>query len=362
MNVILAIRRIIMLPLLIITLLTTPAAVSTETAELVSTDTFVFEQALMMGQGITTDGEYYYTSGSLAAIDFTALAKFKFDDMEMVKSRINPLPSECSKRGDDHIGGISYYNGKIYASVEDSDGYDYPCIVVFDCETLKATGEIYNLPAENYYDGVPWCAVDPETGYLYASKWSEAKTIYVYDINNSMKLVKEIPLTGLGVIDRIQGGEFYNGTLYLSNDIHDNGNIKNILSVDVETGEVKLFAQRDVGGENVEAEGMTFWKSENGAVMHLHHEAALGIHTRGDVGQAIVGRDTPGLDVHAQNTGIIIGLLQLCHQRLCIGPAGVKKFSKRHSTPSFGKLYTKDYIHPADICQRQMVTALVRFV
>lgn len=272
---------VITLPLLLITLITSPIAISTDSAELVSENTFVFEKALLMGQGITTDGEYYYTSGALAAIDLTALAKFTFDDMEIVKSRVNPLPKECSKRGDDHIGGISYYNGKIYAAVEDSDEYIYPCIVVFDCETLEATGEVYNLPAEIYDDGVPWCAVDTETGYLYASKWSEAKTIYAYDINDSMKLVKEIPLTGLGVIDRIQGGEFYNGTLYLSNDIHDNGTIKNILSVDVDSGEVKLFAKRDVGGENVEAEGMTFGVNEDGAVMHvLDYNKVIGIFVR----------------------------------------------------------------------------------
>lgn len=272
---------VITLPLLLITLITSPIAISTDSAELVSENTFVFEKALLMGQGITTDGEYYYTSGALAAIDLTALAKFTFDDMEIVKSRVNPLPKECSKRGDDHIGGISYYNGKIYAAVEDSDEYIYPCIVVFDCETLEATGEVYNLPAEIYDDGVPWCAVDTETGYLYASKWSEAKTIYAYDINDSMKLVKEIPLTGLGVIDRIQGGEFYNGTLYLSNDIHDNGTIKNILSVDVDSSEVKLFAQRDVGGENVEAEGMTFGVNEDGAVMHvLDYNKVIGIFVR----------------------------------------------------------------------------------
>lgn len=281
MFIIRKIWSLITLPIFLITLLTSPVASSTETAELISENTFVLEKALLMGQGITTDGEYYYTSGSLAAIDFTALAKFRFDDMEPVKSRINPLPKECSKRGDDHIGGISYYNGKIYAAVEDSDEYIYPCIVVFDCETLKATGEVYNLPAENYDDGVPWCAVDTESGYLYASKWSEAKTIYCYDINNSMKLVKEIPLTGLGAIDRIQGGEFYNGTLYLSNDIHNNGNYKNILSVDVDNGEVKLFAQRDVGGENVEAEGMTFGLNEDGAFMHvLDYNKVIGVFVR----------------------------------------------------------------------------------
>ena len=74
MNVILTIRRIIMLPLIILTLITTPAAVSTETAELLSTHTFVFEQALMMGQGITNDGEYYYTSGSISAVNSQTLA------------------------------------------------------------------------------------------------------------------------------------------------------------------------------------------------------------------------------------------------------------------------------------------------
>ncbi len=278
MFIIRKIWSIITLPLLLITVLTSPVASSTETAELVSKDIFVFEKALLMGQGITTDGKYFYTSGSIAAVDLTGLAKFTFEDMEIVKSALNPLPDKCSDRGDDHIGGISYYNGKIYAAVEDSDDYIYPCIVVFDCDTLKATGEVYDLPKEIYDDGVPWCAVNPETGYLYASKWTEAKTIYVYDINNSMKLVKELPLKGLGVLDRIQGGEFYNGTLYLSNDIENNSNIKNILSVDVESGEVKLAAQRDVGGDNIEAEGITFGKYENGAVMHvLDYNKVIGI-------------------------------------------------------------------------------------
>lgn len=128
-----------------------------------------------MGQGITTDGEYYYTSASITALNLQALAKFTFNDMELVDSHINPLPKECRDRGNDHIGGISYYNGKIYASVEDSDGYNHACIVVFDADTLEATGEVYDLNPEEYDDGVPWCAVDSETGYLYASKWTDAE-------------------------------------------------------------------------------------------------------------------------------------------------------------------------------------------
>lgn len=278
MFIIRKIWSVLTLPVLIITLLTSPVAQTTESAELVSQDTFVLEKALIMGQGITTDGEYYYTSGSIAALDLTALAKFRFDDMEMVDSNVNPLPKECSGRGDDHIGGISYYNGKIYASVEDSDDYIYPCIVVFDCETLEATGEIYELPKEIYDDGVPWCAVDGETGYLYASKWNDIKTIYAYDINNGMKLVKEIPLTGIDTIHRIQGGEFYKGTLYLSNDCEDKGNIKNIYAVDVNSGEVSVVAERNVGGDNIEAEGLTFWESEDASNMHvLDYNRVIGV-------------------------------------------------------------------------------------
>ncbi len=278
MFIIRKIWSVLTLPLLLITLLTSPVAQSTETAELVSKDTFVFEKAFIMGQGLATDGEYFYTSGSIAALDFTALAKFTVEDMEIVDSHINPLPKECSKRGDDHIGGISVYNGKIYASVEDSDEYIYPCIVVFDCETLEPTGEVYDLPYEIYDDGVPWCAVDGETGYLYASKWNDIDKIYVYDVNDSMSFVKEITLNGITPIHRIQGGEFYNGKLYLSNDIEDDGNNKNILSVDVDSGKVEIAAIRDVGGNNVEAEGLTFLPSKDGSVMHvLDYNKVIGV-------------------------------------------------------------------------------------
>lgn len=277
MDFLLKLRYLLMLPLLILTIFTSPKALSTESAELISKDTFVFEQALMMGQGITTDGEYFYTSGAIAGAGITVLAKFTVEDMELVCSKLNPLPDVCSDRKNDHIGGISYYNGKIYGSVEGPDE-GYPCIVVFDCETLECTGEVYDLPIEIYDDGVPWCAVDQETGYLYASKWSDAETVYCYDVNDSMKLVKEIPLTGLGVIDRIQGGEFYNGVLYLSNDTKNNGTVKNILKLDVNTGEVSLAAERNVGGDNVEAEGMTFLETEDGAVMHvLDYNKIIGV-------------------------------------------------------------------------------------
>lgn len=278
MFIIRKIWSVLTLPLLILTILTSPVAQSTETAELVSQNVYALENALFTGQGIATDGEYYYTSGSITALNFTALAKIAVEDMEIKDVRINPLPDKCTDRGNNHIGGISVYNGKIYASVEGGEDSYNACIVTFDCDTLEATGEVYDLPNDLYDDGVPWCAVDTETGYLYASKWNDIKSIYVYDTNKNMELVKEIKLSGIDTIHRIQGGEFYNGTLYLSNDCEDNGNFKNIYGVNVETGNVYIAATRDVGGDNVEAEGITFLPCEDGSVMHvLDYNRVVGV-------------------------------------------------------------------------------------
>ncbi|MEE0981072.1 MAG: hypothetical protein U0K91_05250, partial [Acutalibacteraceae bacterium] len=86
---------------------------------------------------------------------------------------------------------------------------------------------------------------------------------------------------GIEKIHRIQGGEFYEGKLYLSEDSKNNGTMKNILEVNVNSGEVRVAAQRDVGGENIEAEGVTFRESEDGSVMHvLDYNKAVGIIIR----------------------------------------------------------------------------------
>lgn len=270
------IRQYIIYPLLLITILFAAPAKSTETAELISTDTFVMDNAMIMGQGITTDGEYYYTSGSITGINSTSLGKYTVDGMDFVANNMDPLPAICKQRGNNHIGGLSYYNGKLYAPVEGGDDTEVACIVVFDAETLKATGEVYDLPADAFPDGVPWCAVDSETGYLYASKWKDTKVIYVYDVNNGMTLVKELKLDTS--IKRIQGGEFCYGTLYLSQDTHDNGKVRNILSVDIESGKVEIAAERDIGSEKYEAEGMTFTYTDEGVIMHvLDYNKTIGI-------------------------------------------------------------------------------------
>ena len=251
------IRIFFVLPVIILTAVTTPRPVDTDSAVFESQKLYVLEQALATGQGVTTDGKYLYTSGAVTALNLTLLGKIDLETMVFVDRAVNPLPEKCRKRGNNHIGGISYYKDRIYASVEGGDTV-YACIVVFDAATLEPTGEIYDLPNEKYDDGVPWLAVDPATGYLYASKWSDAPSVNVYDINDGMKQINEIRPSGEEKIDRIQGGEFLNGILCLSQDNKDSGKIKKILALDPASGRLSVAAERDVNGENTEAEGMTF--------------------------------------------------------------------------------------------------------
>ena len=274
--------------ILFLTVIIDPAAGSTESSTLVSEETKVLMDAYYMGQGLTNDGTYYYTSGAITALKMTALAKYNMKTMERVDLNKKPLPDVLKKRGNDHIGGISYYNGKIYAAVEDSKAYQYPCIVVFDAATLDYV-TYYDVNPGRFPDGIPWLAVDSGTGMLYASAWSNASVIQQFQISAVMAHVKEIELQGLGVLDRIQGGEFYNGKLYLSADNQDSGKIKNVYSVDVNTGVVKLAFTRDVGKADVEAEDMTACLTDNGAVFHvLDYNKLLGVF---DVNPDLIGKD-----------------------------------------------------------------------
>lgn len=104
----------------------------------------------------------------------------------------------------------------------------------------------------------------------------------MYDVNDGMRFVKEITVTGMEDIHRIQGGEFCNGTLYLSSDTgeeRDGKWTKNILSVNVETGETKIAFERNVGRAKVEAEGLTFLPTEDGANMHvLDYDKLIGLY------------------------------------------------------------------------------------
>ena len=253
----------------------TPSA--TSTVELVREDKLVFDQAMYAGQGITTDGEYFYTSGSLTGLGLAGLAKWDAETMELVCKNDNPIPEYYKDLyGSDHVGGISYYDGKIYAAVENK-AEDFPLVVTYDAETLEEL-EIYKLPNTDLPDGIPWCAVDGDNGYLYCSPFNETDYILAFDLE-TMEFSHMIGLSE--TVYRIQGGEVYDGVLYLSYDVA-NSNDDKILTVDIGTGEVDGLCTRSLPSmAGNEAEGITVFPMADGSFIHvLDYDKTVGVYIR----------------------------------------------------------------------------------
>lgn len=221
-------------------------------AEIVDKYQYVLLDYQMSSQGVTNDGEYFYFSGN------KNLSKASMETGEICRVTSNAIPKELQDKGCNHIGGLSYYNGKIYAAVEDGPDYLNSFIVLYDAETLEYTGTYYELPPELHIEGVPWCAVDVERNYLYTAEWSNATVLNVFDLD-TLELVKTVPLSE--PIDRIQGAELFGGKLYMSCD--ELNDMKRIFSLDVETGKVEVVFARNIG-EGFEAEGMTVFADDDG--------------------------------------------------------------------------------------------------
>ena len=256
----------------------------TDGLELVSTEKYVLDQALSGGsQGLTTDGEYFYTSASLAPLRFAMLSKLDMETGEILETNPDAIPQEFKDLAYDHIGDIGYANGLLYCALENNDYSTDPIVLVFDTE-LKYTGRYaymrgyeigeaqgvslpYNeRPEEGQFlcDGIPWCAADEAKGKLYCSRYDGADRIYVYDLETLGHLY-DLPLKGTEPLDRLQGGDVFGNYLYLNVDHADEDGAKNkiIGRVDLTTGEYEQAFVRPIFGlTEWESEGLTVYEKD----------------------------------------------------------------------------------------------------
>ena len=233
----------------------------------VRTDKLNSVLSLYAAQGICYDGENFYCSGAITAVNFTGLSKFD-KEMNCLRVRTNAVPKEFTEKyGSNHIGGIDCANGYIYAPVEGKvDGkHLYNFILLYDCKTLKYTGIYYDMSSEYLTDGIPWCAIDRENGYLYISQFHNVGEILQYDLE-TMTFLRAIPLEEK--LDRIQGGSVYNGVLYLSYDAA-NSTREQIIAVDPNTGSVRVEFTRYCPNYDNEAEDVCVYPMEDGSLFHV---------------------------------------------------------------------------------------------
>ncbi len=234
-----------------------------------SSDGVIGIESLVRAQGVTNDGESWYFSGK------NGLEKVDIASGEITALNTKAIPEELKERfGSEHIGGIGYANGMIYAPVEDSKVWQHPLIVLYDAETLEYTGKYFELPTENHTRGVPWCFADAQNGVLYAGDSRNETRAYKYDLTT---------LTYLGVLEysreikEIQGGEYYNGKLWFGT----NDMTRAVYTVDAETGEAEKLFDRityeyklidNFGGEG---EDLTILPMEDGTYIHTLQIGAL---------------------------------------------------------------------------------------
>ena len=138
--------------------------------------------------------------------------------------------------------------------------------------------DIFIIEPDNLPDGIPWCAVDAENGYLYCSPFHDVEHILAFDLE-TMEFSHFITLSRM--VTRIQGGEVYDGVLYLSYDA-ENSNTDYILTVDVATGEVETLCSRTVPSmAGNEAEGLTVFPMDDGSLIHvLDYDKTVGVYVR----------------------------------------------------------------------------------
>jgi len=210
--------------------------------------------AYFRSQGIACDGESFYFSSK------TTLIKTDSDARTVTNANYSAIPEELKELGIAHIGGMSFYNGYIYAGLEDSKVWDYPIIGVYDAETLELV-DYYIMDAEQITRGMPWVTVDSETGYLYCADHSKNPTkLLVYDTANEMAFVKEVALQSVPYA--IQGAEFNGGILYAAT----NDDTQAIYKINPENGAVEKHLDRNLTGGS-EGEGMTFIEKDGKPVL-----------------------------------------------------------------------------------------------
>ncbi|MFZ4895695.1 hypothetical protein ACL9RL_14715 [Plantibacter sp. Mn2098] len=206
--------------------------------------------ALERGQGVATDGTYYYYNGPYSMVKATIS-----NDHEVASSAA-AIPSQLSSQFKvDHIGDIDYTGGLVVAPLEDGKaGYQHPLLALYDANTLGYTGRYVQLPLATMPGGVPWVSVDEAAGLVYTAPWNQdvaqgTNQIVAYSLNDLLTLpagstipvVKTITLSR--ALSRIQGATMLRGKLYASVDIKGD---KSVYSIDLTSGAVTWEFNQDV--------------------------------------------------------------------------------------------------------------------
>ena len=223
-------------------------------------------------QGVCTDGEYYWVSGSATLT--------KYDrDWNMVAENNEPLKGYKWKVN--HIGDIDVHQNDLYLGVELFAGgaASNIQIAVYDGDTLERKW-IFPLQADTGQIECSGIAVDPDSRTVYLSAWDDGTTgsfLYCYDLDTGAFKGK---LEMAPAPQWIQGVAYYDGKLYITCDDGDvdNGEPDSLYRLDIgkDSDQATVVLERfftDVT-EQGEIEGLSF-DNDSGQLLILYNRGAI---------------------------------------------------------------------------------------
>ncbi|MDF2633795.1 MAG: hypothetical protein K0R78_669 [Pelosinus sp.] len=161
-------------------------------------------------QGITTDGDFYYVSGSKALYKYDKAGKLLLT---------NENPFEGYAVASNHIGDIDVFNGEVFVSAEnfmDGVGKDIQ-IAIHDAETLKLK-RTFKFEPSSGQEEVSGITVDTDKRTVWMCSWvgeESGRYLYEYSLDTG-EYLRKIHLQP--VPQWVQGIFYYKGSIYLTAD------------------------------------------------------------------------------------------------------------------------------------------------
>lgn len=203
------------------------------------------------------------------------------DDLQTVfAENDDAIPHDLRKGyGYNHLGDCQYSQGLLYFPVEEPS-YSQPAIFVYNISGSSNAIEFSTYKAQPMMRHMPWIALDPASGVLYSSEFSDADELFAFDAQ-SLEFLRTVPLQA--TLQDVQGGAFYNGSLYVGVNAKDT-----IYAIDVTTGAVAVACEQasdELVPWEYEFEGLTF--------MDLTHQGKGVMHNTGQHPACAIPLSTP---------------------------------------------------------------------
>lgn len=217
----------------------------------------IFQLVIM--EGLCNNGENFIVSSKDQLFVMNT-------DFEILYSLHDAIPHDLRHSlGYDHLGDCQYSDGLLYLPLEEPT-YTRPAIFVY--KLTASSIEFVTYKSQTAQAHMPWVAMNADTRLLYSSDYDNVSTIQIY--NADLDFVEDLKIDS--VLDKVQGGSFYEGLLYLGVNGGDT-----VYSVDVSTGAVTTaLVQTEPGsGDEYEFEGITFWDLRHKGMGLMHNTGTM---------------------------------------------------------------------------------------